>query len=442
MLQTVLSVSALFLSLVLLTSGSTMLGTLLGLRLEFEGYTAARTGLILACHSVGFVLGSLYGERIIRRVGHIRAFAVFGALACSAILTHPMYVHADLWIALRLLVGFSIAGLLLIVESWVNGVATAQTRGTLLGFYLILFYLAAAGGQLMIGLGNAQEFYLFSLAAILVALSLVPLSLTRSVAPQLPEATRVRVSEVFRKAPLAVTGALISGVAMSAFNMMGPIYASRIGLDISKLSYFMSAGVLSAMLFQWPIGKVSDVMPRNRVVLALAIAGLGASALTAFWGDSSVWLLFASAAMYVGFASTVYPVSLALAHDQMQREEIVGTNATLLLGFGVGTIFGPLGGAVSIWLIGPAGLFLFTGAAMACLAMVAAYYWHAQEQVPVQEQENFVAVTPVSTSALMELDPRDETYEQREEAAKEHFYQRSTDIPTQRATDTRPDANP
>ena len=55
--------------------------TLLGLRLELEGYTAARTGLILAFHAVGFVLGSIFAERIIRRVGHIRAFAVFGALA-------------------------------------------------------------------------------------------------------------------------------------------------------------------------------------------------------------------------------------------------------------------------------------------------------------------------------------------------------------------------
>lgn len=427
MLQTVISVSALFLSLVLLTSGSTMLGTLLGLRLELEGYSAARTGLILSFHAVGFVLGSLYGVRIIRRVGHIRAFAVFGAVASAAILIHPMYVHIDLWIVLRLMVGFCIAGLLLIVESWVNGVATAQTRGTLLGIYLIMFYLAAAGGQLMIGLGDPAQFYLFSVAAILVALSLVPLSLTRSVAPQLPAATRVRVREVFARTPLAVVGAILSGVAMSSFNNMGPIYASRVGLDVSKLSLFMSVSVMSAMLFQWPVGKLSDHLPRSRVVLGLAVAGLAASALAAFWGDHSLWLLLVSAALYVGFAASVYPVSLALAHDQMHHEEIVGTNAMLLLGFGVGTIAGPIGASLSMWLIGPSGLFLFTAAVMGTLSLVAMHYWQSQEQVPVQEQEHFVAVTPVSTSALMELDPRDETYEQREEAAREHFSRRSTD---------------
>lgn len=420
MLRSVSSILALFLSMVLLTSGNTMLGTLLTLRMEIEGYTAARTGLILAFYPVGFVVGSLYGIHIIRRVGHIRAFAVFGALACAAILTHSLYVQTDLWLALRALVGFCMAGLFLIVESWVNAVATAQTRGTLLSVYLVLFYLAASGGQLMIGLGNAAQFHLFSFAAILVAVSLVPLSLTRSVAPQLPEAERVAVGQIFDKAPLAVVGALLSGLAMSSFSSMGPIYANRIGLDTSKLSLFMGMGVLSAMLFQWPVGKLSDLFPRSRVMLGLGFFGMSAAASAALFGDMSLTLLFLSVALYVGFASSLYPVSLALAHDQMHRDQIVGTNATLLLAFGVGTIGGPLVGSVSIWLLGPGGLFLFAAVVMGLLAITASYYWRSSPQVSVQEQGNFVAVGPVSTPALMELDPRDETYEAREEAAREH----------------------
>jgi MFS family permease len=186
---------------------------------------------------------------------------------------------------------------------------------------------------------------------------------------------------------------------------------------------------MSAMLFQWPVGKVSDHLPRNRVVLWLAVAGFAASTLTAIWGEQSLWLLFISAALYVGFASSVYPLSLALAHDQMDHEEIVGTNAMLLLGFGVGTIAGPIGGAVSIWLFGPPGLFMFTAAVMGSLGVVAIYYWQVQEQVPVRDQEQFVAVASVSTPALMELDPRDETYEEREEAARDQTSRRSTDTP-------------
>ena len=420
MVRTVLSVPALFLSLVLLTSGNSMLGTLVGLRLELEGYSAARTGLILSFFAVGFVLGSIYCLRIIRRVGQIRAFAVFGALACTAILTHPLVIQTDLWIVLRLVVGFCVAGLLLIVESWVNGVATVQTRGTLLGAYLVLFYLAASVGQLMIGLGEPGGFQLFSVAAILVALSLVPLSLTRSVAPQLPETAHVPARRVMAQAPLGMIGAVSSGVLLSAFNSIGPIYASRVGLDLTQLSIFMSTATISAMLFQWPVGRLSDHVPRNRVVLGLALTGLAASTVAGYWGDTPLWVMFASTAIYVGCAASVYPLSLALAHDNMHSEDIVGTNATLLLAFGIGTIAGPLGAATTIWLLGPPGFFVFTGLLMGILGLLAAHNWTIREQVPVEEQEQFVAVAPVSTPALMELDPRDETYEAREEAAHAH----------------------
>ena len=87
----------------------------------------------------------------------------------------------------------------------------------------------------------------------------------------------------------------------------------------------------------------------------------------------------------------------------------------------------PLGGSILIWLFGPSGLFLFTAFASGALALVASHYWQSQTQVPVQEQEQFVAVAPIATAALMELDPRDETYEEREEAAKVQFTRRGTD---------------
>lgn len=420
LLQTVLSILALLLSLVLLVSGNTMLGTLVALRLEIEGYSAARAGLILSFHSVGFVLGSLYGIRIIRRVGHIRAFAVFGAIACAAILVHPLHVHPELWLTLRLIVGFCIAGLFLIVESWVNAIATTQTRGSLLGIYLVSFYLAASSGQLLIGFGNPAQFQLFAVAAILVALSLVPLSLTRSVAPQLPEAQPVSLYEIWKLSPLPLIGAMLCGISMSAFSSMGPIYATRIGLDTTELSYFMSLAVLSAMLVQWPVGKLSDSFPRNRVLLALGLSGLAAAAIAAAWGDQSLILLFASTSLFVGLAACLYPISLAMAHDQMGHEQIVGTNATLLLGYGIGTIAGPIGGSIAIWLVGPGGLFVFVACALGALGIAASHFWQSQPRIPVQEQEVFVAVGPVSTSALLELDPRDETYEEREEAAREH----------------------
>ncbi len=54
--------------------------------------------------------GTLYVHKIIGRVGHIRAFAVFAAMAAIVSLMYPMAVSTLFWAVLRVLSGFSVAG--------------------------------------------------------------------------------------------------------------------------------------------------------------------------------------------------------------------------------------------------------------------------------------------------------------------------------------------
>ncbi|HUF20698.1 MAG TPA: MFS transporter, partial [Burkholderiales bacterium] len=115
--------------------------------------------------------------------------------------------------------------------------------------------------------------------------------------------------------------------------------------------------------------------------------------------------------LFVGFIASLYPVCLALTHDQMPHNKIVPANATLLLCFGIGTIVGPIGSAVLMTTIGPSGLFVFAALILLVLAARAAYYLRHQPQLPVTEQEHCVAMPPVSTPVLMELDPRSDTFQ-------------------------------
>ncbi|MEX2476537.1 MAG: MFS transporter, partial [Marinobacter sp.] len=97
MTRMVTSLSALILSIVLLVSGNAFLMTLLGIRLSIESVPANIIGWVLVCYSIGFVLGTLYVQRIIARVGHIRAFAVFAAVAAVAAMMYPMAVSMIFW---------------------------------------------------------------------------------------------------------------------------------------------------------------------------------------------------------------------------------------------------------------------------------------------------------------------------------------------------------
>src|SRR5262245_35598361 len=298
LLRTILGVVALFLSLTLLVMGNAMLGTIAELRLEIAGHAPAIIGLVLALTALGFVLGSVYGIRVVQRVGHIRAFAVFAAVAAAAAVAHPLYVSVAAWMVLRLVLGFCIAGLMLVTESWVNGYATAQTRGALFVTYRVLFFLAASSGQFLVTLGDPGMHYLFVVAGILILLSLVPVSLTLSAPPEMERTTRLGVGVLWRRSELGLVGAAVSGVVLGASGTVGPIFAYEIGLDVEEVAAFMGFAILAAMALQWPMGYLSDYVPRRLVIVAVSGAAMAAALLTAAFGHRSALRLYGGIAAF------------------------------------------------------------------------------------------------------------------------------------------------
>ncbi|HYW92728.1 MAG TPA: MFS transporter [Gammaproteobacteria bacterium] len=418
MVRVVLSILALFASLTLLVSGSSMLGTLLSMRLSLEHFDAAAIGVIMAFYSLGFVIGTLRAPRVIRRVGHIRAFSAFSAIACASVLLHPIYVNGSFWAVLRVITGFSVAGLMTVIESWVNTRATNETRGRLLSLYMLIFYSAAAAGQFMIGLGHPMGFALFSLVAVLMVLSAVPLSLTRAEAPLLVEVERLPLRKLYRISPSGLAGALVTGIVVSDFLALGPIYATRSGLSVSRVSIFMGVAVFGAMVLQWPAGRLADRYDRRRVLIGLTALAAVASLAAGLFGGYSDAVLFPLAAVFMGLASSMYPVSVAITNDFMETEQVVNASAGLLLSYGVGTCIGPVAGAVSMRAVGPAGLFLFSAACLVFLALLVRLQMRRYASVAVADQGEYVTMPAASTPALTELDPRNEGFDEHMEAAE------------------------
>lgn len=410
MRQIVISLTAMFVSLALLTAGSSLLGTLLSVRLSMEGFSPAVVGLVLVFHSIGFVLGTRMVTRVIRRVGQVRSFAAFAAVGCAAALVHPMYVDGFLWAVLRGLVGFCFAGLIVVLESWISGRASNTTRGALLGIYQVVYFSSAAMGQFLVGLGAPDAYPVYSLVAMLVVLSLVPLSLTRSEAPVMGPVERLGFRELYRLSPTGLAGGLVSGAAASAFLALGPLYADQVGFSVQAVARYMMYAVLATMILQWPLGRVSDLFDRRRVVAALAaVAGVGAAAASA--GEAWLPVLYLGTWLVFGITGCLYPISLAMINDGMEEGNPVAASAGLLFVYGVGTCIGPVFAALLMQVAGPAGLFHFLVVALTGLAGYTAWRIRYTPDLPAEQQGRFVTMAASEAApALLELDPRSEEY--------------------------------
>ena len=406
MTRMVASLSALILSIVLLVSGNAFLMTLLGIRLSIEEISPDVIGWVLVCYSIGFVLGTLYVHKIIGRVGHIRAFAVFAAMAAVTALMYPMAISMVFWAVLRVLSGFSIAGVLVVIESWFSSRATNANRGALFAVYQIVFYLSAAGGQLIVNVGDPANFLPFSLAAMLLTLALIPLSLTRMEAPVIEQASRMSVFKLARESFSGVAGALICGVMIGGFYALGPVYATLVGLDVARTSTFMASAIVAAMLLAWPLGRLCDRFDRRRVMFWVAVAASASASGVAVLGAGNLAILTLLVGLFTGLSATIYPIAVAITNDRMDSNRIVSASATLLLSYGIGSVIGPIAMAELISVLGPAGLFYGNAGFLLVLAVITSYRISHTEDVPVEEQEHFVPAMPETSPVLTEMDPR------------------------------------
>ena len=206
----------------LMQMGNTLQGTLLSVRGGIEGFAAWEIGAIGAGFWLGIVFGSLRAGRLIRRVGHIRTFAALGAVASTAALLHLLMIAPPVWIMVRALTGFCFAGLFMVVESWINGAASSQTRGQILSLYGMTGLVAGICGQLLFPAADPAQFRPFCIVSCIIALALVPIALTRAAAPQEAEGeVRISLRGLYAQSPFGVVAGFLCGVTTSAFLVSG-----------------------------------------------------------------------------------------------------------------------------------------------------------------------------------------------------------------------------
>lgn len=408
MAASILSFAALFTAVFLLLMGIGLLGTLLSLRMALEGFSTQIAGWVLAAYFMGVITGSFVCQRLIIRVGHIRAFAAFAAIATASVMSHGLYISPAVWCMLRFATGIATIGLYMVIESWLNECATPDTRGRVFSVYMVCTYLGMGIGQFLLSLSDPRSTETFLLVGILLALCLVPVTVTESVHPELPTASSFPLASVLRDAPLGVMGCFTSGLVNSSFYAMGPVFCKQVGMDVHQVGGFMAATIFGGLLFQWPVGNLSDRLDRSIMLPALSAAVALGALLIFLAGEMPYPLLLLTMAVLGGCIFTTYPVAVSRTHDMIKSGDMVSVSSVLLLSYGIGASIGPIAAATTmVALATPFGLFIFCAAVSGLFAFTAIYLRTREKitVIPVAEQVEFVAMKNTSAVATA-LDPR------------------------------------
>ncbi len=372
----------------ILIGGNGLQGTFIALRASQEGFSTSLIGFLGAGYSIGFAIGCIYVTRVLRAIGHIRTFSAMAAIASASAIAMVLVIDPIVWFAMRLVAGICFASLFATVESWLNASVTNANRARTLSIYRLVDLGSVTAAQYLIPGIGIGGFELFAIVAMALSLSLVPISLADRSSPTVPEAIRFDIKKLWNISPLATVGCIVVGLTNAAFRNLGPIYAHDIGLSVTAIASFMSAGIVGGVVLQYPLGLYSDRLDRRLIILVATLGSTLAALYLALFAGGNEWKNLVGIFVFGAFAMPLYSLCSAHANDHAGEGEHALVSAGMLFFWSCGAIIGPLFASVLLQFFGPQALFLYTAVILVSFMVYTVLRMSARPAVPTGERRS------------------------------------------------------
>lgn len=403
----------LFFGLCLIMLGNGLQGTLLGVRATIEGFGTASIGLVMSLYYVGYVIGSFFVPKMVKNVGHIRVFTALASLVSVTALLHGALVDVWFWVAIRLFTGFSYAGLYIVAESWLNDMSTNKTRGKILALYQVISFGGLVGGQFLLSVADPGTITLFILTSVLVSIALIPISLSSRPAPSFDEPEHISLRRLFVLSPFGMVCSFGSGTAVSIVLALGAVYASQLGLSITQISTFMATYLVGGVLFQIPIGWLSDRYKRRSVLIGLCLLG-GFVSLGCFFLPITNLLFYVFLFLVGGCSLSIYGQASAHTNDNILPKNYVAAGASLILVNGLGAAFAPFVVSMFMSVFGVQVYFPILASIFFVLSGYGFFRILKREAVPLEEQTDAMTLPVRYTPVIMNMMEEDDSLNDKE----------------------------
>ncbi len=322
---------------------------LLSLEMERKGASSTLIGLNTAVGGIASIVTVPFVPRLAQRLGVLRLLVGAIVLAAATLIGFKLLDELAIWFPLRFVFSAALGALFVLSEFWISDAAPAARRGLVMGIYASVLALGFAIGPGLLVLVGTQGFPPYLAGAALFLIAALPILLARDLEPHIAEQGRRRFLGYVRLAPAATMAALVYGAVETGGFAILPLYGLRLGFDAQEAAGLVSLVALGNVLFQIPIGLVSDRIDRRLLLLVASLAGLvGAAALPLVAG--SPLALSAVLFLWGGLAGSIYTIGLAHLGASVEPVDLAGANAAFIVLYSIGLVLGPpvIGGGMDL----------------------------------------------------------------------------------------------
>ncbi len=309
--------------------------SLIPLSMSSFGMDTLYASWLASIYFIGLLIGSVMIEPIIARIGHRLSFVVFLLLLAVTVGVLPLMPYLSAWMVLRFIGGMAVAGIFVVVESWLLIGDNPKERAKRLGFYMTSLYGGTTLGQLAIGAIGAQGAIPFMAVLGLLLIAVLPPLFFKQGQPQGHDHKSLSLKQMSRLNKAALVGCMVSGVVMGSIYGMMPLALNQGQFTTDQIGVLMAAIILGGMVVQPIISKLSVMISKTLLLAMMCLVGVFAMGLTYLSSDYIVLII---ALALLGMSSfALYPIAITLACDHVNASYIVAITQVMLLSYSIGS---------------------------------------------------------------------------------------------------------
>ncbi|MCD2177112.1 MFS transporter [Rhizobium sp. C1] len=314
---------------------------LLSMILEKRGVPSTLIGLNSAMAGIAAMMAAPVTTRLAHRFSVPSTMIVAVLLAA---LSAPGFYFATnfwLWFPLRIVFHGATTTLFILSEFWINASAPPKKRGLALGVYATVLSVGFALGPLIFARIGSEGLLPFLLGAVVLLIAAVPVFVARGECPVIDEKPQLHFMRYILLVPTATAAVFVFGAVEAGGLSLFPIYATRSGFSEAQAALLLTLMGIGNMLFQIPLGLISDRLKDRRILLfIMAFCGLIGAFILPLLSDS--WELLAVVLLFWGGSvAGLYTVGLSHLGSRLTGADLVAANAAFIFCYAVGTVAGP-----------------------------------------------------------------------------------------------------
>ncbi|WKY60637.1 MFS transporter [Vibrio sp. SNU_ST1] len=355
--STRITVPVIALSFYAIASGYLM--SSLPLMLSEYGLDKNLSSWLASAFYAGLLAGTLLIERAIARVGHRDAFVFALAIFIATILVLPLIPHQAVWLLARFVAGVAVAGIFVIVESWLMSGDESQ-RAKRLGVYMCSLYGGSAVGQLGIGyLGITGGVPFIAMFTLLFG-AIIVLMYGQATAPQIHDAQSLSLKQISKLSHSALIGCIVSGLTLGSIYGLMPVELAQRNIAHQDIGGLMALVIMGGMAVQPMVTWLSHHIGQVLLMALFCLLGVASIGLLTINHD---FYVLGMSLFVLGMATfALYPIAINLGCRNLDPSYLVSVTQVMLLCYSIGSVAGPL--VADSFMDSQAGLFTYLFASL------------------------------------------------------------------------------